>query len=379
MAKLQYGSVMRPLGVLLNEGPVSGLSDGELLERFMGTDSEVAELAFAAIVDRHGPMVRRVCLQMLGNLHDAQDAFQATFFILARKARSVHTRDSAASWLHGVAYRVCLRARSATYRRRAHERMAANLAEACACPLDVPETSDWGELLHSELALLPERFRAPIVLCDLEDIAYEEAARLLGCPVGTVKSRLARGRERLRVRLARRGLAPPARMPAPLVAKARVSSTLRDATAHAAIRFAMHGPPAVGTVSTTAAALMEGMLRSMMMFRLKFAVVVLVTIGSGSTAMGVLTGSGRDDRPPTAPAQSTRIVAAPRPVQGAADKVPTGTDFQDRVRGQRHDHDRQDQAQALEPGRPTARSGPRRGGLENLDGNQMVLRCQVLP
>ena len=107
MAKVQYGAALRPLRVLFNAGPVSGLSDGRLLERFMGSDSEAAELAFAAIVDRHGPMVRRICRQMLGNLHDAQDAFQATFFILARKAHAIHTRDSVASWLHGVAYRVC--------------------------------------------------------------------------------------------------------------------------------------------------------------------------------------------------------------------------------------------------------------------------------
>ncbi len=101
MAKVQNGAVLRPLRVLMKVGPLAGLSDAQLLERFMGADREVAELAFAAIIDRHGPMVRRICRQMLGNLHDGQDAFQAAFFILARKARSVRTRDSLASWLHG--------------------------------------------------------------------------------------------------------------------------------------------------------------------------------------------------------------------------------------------------------------------------------------
>ena len=132
MARLQYRSNLRPLRVLLKAGPMGALSDGQLLERFVGADGDVAELAFAAIDDRHGPMVRRICRQMLGNVHDADDAFQATFFILARKARSVHTHDSVASWLHGVAYRVCLRARSATDRRRVHERKAATLAGAGA-------------------------------------------------------------------------------------------------------------------------------------------------------------------------------------------------------------------------------------------------------
>ncbi len=324
MAKVQYGAVLRPLRVLLTAGPVSGLTDGQLLERFMGADGDVAELAFAAIVDRHGPMVRRICRQMLGDLHDGQDAFQATFFILARKARSVHTRDSVASWLHGVAYRVCLRARSATSRRRTHERTAATLAGSGASGFDVVENSDWGELLHAELARLPERFRAPILLCDMEDVAYEEAARILGCPVGTVKSRLARGRERLRVRLARRGLTPSEGMLLASVAKASVPSILRDATAHASIRFTMHGAPAVGTVSTTAAALTEGMLRSMIFFKLKFAVVVLAVTGLGSTAMGVLAGSGPGEQPSTAPGRTAKIVAQPRPARAQAANFPKG-------------------------------------------------------
>ncbi len=324
MAKVQYGAALRPLRVLFNAGPVSGLSDGRLLERFMGSDSEAAELAFAAIVDRHGPMVRRICRQMLGNLHDAQDAFQATFFILARKAHAIHTRDSVASWLHGVAYRVCLRARSATSRRRVHECMAATLAGAGASAFDTGENSHWGELLHEELARLPERFRAPILLCDLEDVAYEEAARLLGCPVGTVKSRLARGRARLRVRLARRGLAPSAGILAAPAVKASLPSTLRDATARAAIRLTMHGPSAVETVSTMAAALTEGMLRSMFLFRLKIAAVVLLMTGFGSTAMGVFPGSGPGGQPPPAPGQAAMIDAQPRPGRTQAPNFPEG-------------------------------------------------------
>ncbi len=116
MAKVQNSAVLKPLRVLLTAGPIAGLSDRQLLERFLEADRDEAELAFAAIVDRHGPMVRRVCHQTMGgDLHDAQDAFQATFFILARKALSVRRRMSIASWLHGVAYRVCLRAERPTH------------------------------------------------------------------------------------------------------------------------------------------------------------------------------------------------------------------------------------------------------------------------
>ncbi|MGO9462907.1 MAG: sigma-70 family RNA polymerase sigma factor [Isosphaeraceae bacterium] len=314
MAKVQNGAVLRPLRVLMKVGPFAGLSDAQLLEQFMGADGEVAELAFAAIIDRHGPMVRRICRQMLGNLHDGQDAFQAAFFILARKARTVRTRDSLASWLQGVAYRVCLRARSANSRRRVHEGMAATQAGTRASAFNEGETVDWGELLHAELARLPERFRAPILLCDLEGVAYEEAARRLGCPVGTVKSRLARGRERLRVRLGRRGLAPSAGMPVAPLVRASVPSTLRDATAHAAIRFTMHGPLAVGTVSTTAISLTETVLKSMIMFRLKLAAVVLALTGFGTTAMAVLAGLEPGGYPLSAPRQTTKDDVSPVPV-----------------------------------------------------------------
>jgi RNA polymerase sigma factor (sigma-70 family) len=313
VVKVQGGAVLKPLRVLLNVGPMAGLSDQELLERFMDADREVAELAFAAIVDRHGPMVLRVCRQALCNSHDAQDAFQATFFVLAQNARSVRRRMSVASWLHGVAYRVCVRTQTADARRRRREQTAANRARTIVS--DWGNTSDraeMGELIHQELERLPERFRAPIVLCDLEGIGYEEAARRLGCPVGTVKSRLARGRYRLRLQLARRGLAPSAGIVMMPAARTAVPAILRDATAHAVIRFTLHGPPAVGTVSTAAAALTEGMLKSMMLFRLKLASIVLLFIGLGTTAaVGVIAASATGEQPPAAARQTARIASGP--------------------------------------------------------------------
>jgi RNA polymerase sigma factor (sigma-70 family) len=335
VAKVRDGAVLRPLRVLLQVGPVAGLSDGQLLERFLGADGEVAELAFAALVDRHGQMVRRICRRMLGDLHDSQDVFQATFFILARKARSVRRRESVASWLHGVAYRVCLRTRTATIRRRVHERAAATLALTDAPGPRAGESLELHGILHEELDRLAERFRAPIVLCDLQDLAYEEAAKLLGCPVGTVKSRLARGRERLRARLARRGVAPSSGILVGPVARASVPTTLRDATARAAIRLTMHGNPVVGTVSAGAIALTEGMLRPMIMFKLKVAASVLALVGLGTTALAVRAGSQPGEHTPSilCPMSAdesmlvpvaTVIVAQPSLARTQAAKFPQG-------------------------------------------------------
>jgi outer membrane protein assembly factor BamA len=158
----------------------------------------------------------------------------------------------------------------------------------------------------------------------LEGLTYEEAARLLGCPVGTIKSRLARGRERLRVRVARRGVAPSPGVLVATVSKSLVPSTLRNATAHAAIRFTMHGPPAVGMVSTSAAALTEGMLRTMILFRLKIAAVVLALTALGSTAMGVFPGSGPGDQPTTAPGHNARMYAKLLPARPRVENFPEG-------------------------------------------------------
>jgi outer membrane protein assembly factor BamA len=158
----------------------------------------------------------------------------------------------------------------------------------------------------------------------LEGLTYEEAARLLGCPVGTIKSRLALGRERLRVRVARRGVAPSPGVLVATVSKSLVPSTLRNATAHAAIRFTMHGPPAVGMVSTSAAALTEGMLRTMILFRLKIAAVVLALTALGSTAMGVFPGSGPGDQPTTAPGHNARMYAKLLPARPRVENFPEG-------------------------------------------------------
>jgi RNA polymerase sigma factor (sigma-70 family) len=190
-------STSHHLRVLLESGAVAGLSDGELLDRFT---RERDEAAFTALIERHGPMVQRLCSDVMGNHHDAEDAFQATFLVLARHARSIRRPDSIASWLHGVAIRVSAAARSAAARRRTHERNRAALQVEQAT-VDEPGSDTLAAHVHAEVARLPDRFRGPVVLCYLEGRTYGEAAQLLHCPIGTIKSRLATARERLRRRL----------------------------------------------------------------------------------------------------------------------------------------------------------------------------------
>src|SRR6516225_7782711 len=177
-----------------------GLTDGQLLTRFIASRDEAS---FALLVRRHGPMVWRLCLRVLGHVQDAEDTFQATFLVLARRAASVVKRESVGSFLYGVAYRTALEAKAINARRRSREKQV----EAMPQPAFIPdETQDWRPWLDHELNLLPETYRAVIVACDLEGRSRKEAARLLGLAEGTVCSRLARGRCLLAKRLSRYGL-----------------------------------------------------------------------------------------------------------------------------------------------------------------------------
>src|SRR5262249_26004492 len=153
MATSRQGSAPRSIGALFQVGATGGLTDEELLDRFGGPDPEEARLAFAELVTRHGPMVLRICRTMLRDPHEADDAFQATFLVRARRCRSIRKRGSAASWLHGVARRVALSARSAAARRRRHERRAAETADRSA---EVASWDDLGEVVQEEVERLPE-------------------------------------------------------------------------------------------------------------------------------------------------------------------------------------------------------------------------------
>ena len=209
----QLASALRQIGSLFGAGTAAGLSDRQLLDRFTARRAASAEaaadaeMAFTALMDRHGAMVWGVCRRVLGDTHEAEDAFQATFLVLVRKAGSVRVDDSLGRWLYGVAQKVAHRARSDARRR---ERRVLVPAGAADDPSHEIERGELREALAEEIDRLPTPYRGPIELCDLQGLTYDQAARQLDWPSTTVKSRLARGRIRLRERLVRRGLAPAA-------------------------------------------------------------------------------------------------------------------------------------------------------------------------
>jgi RNA polymerase sigma factor (sigma-70 family) len=270
------------MATVLNRQPrtqLAILNDGQLLGRYVSRNSQEA---FAVLVQRHGPMVLGVCRRVLHHDQDTEDAFQAAFVVLARKARSILKFDSVASWLYKVAFRIALRARSTEARRQAHARH--NRVPAAPRETELAEIvrREFQEVLDEEVHRLPEKYRAPILLCYLQGQTNEEAAAQLHCPTGTVKIRLLRAREILRKRLVRRGLALSAIASLGLLltdmASAAVPQPLARATA--ALATTMHLPPAV-------ASLVESTLKGMCLAKLKVAAVVLVTLALTCLADGL--------------------------------------------------------------------------------------------
>jgi RNA polymerase sigma factor (sigma-70 family) len=265
-----------PLGLrtLFHTGSLTGLTDGQLLERFALQDGEEAESAFATLVARHGAMVWCTCLAALRDDHDAGDAFQAAFLVLARKARSLWVRDSLGPWLHRVALRAALGAKREANRRKEAEQRVAELTMGWT-DCDMPD--DLADIIHQEIDRLPERQRVPVVLCLVEERSHEEAARHLRCPVGTVKSRLARARQRLQAALCRRGVGLAALQPALirnlLLSPGRPPQVLTASTTRSAVVFATDPVQAANEVSKTAFTVAEGVLRVMIRSKLQSAVV----------------------------------------------------------------------------------------------------------
>ena len=174
----------------LDGDTLQSLPDDELLDRFLNRSGAEAEEAFRVVVERHGPMVLGVCRHVLGHPQDAEDAFQAAFLVLARKAGSIQDRRVLARWLYKVAYRIALRAKTGAMRRRTNERQGEEMS--VTAPEIDPGWSELRPVLHEEINRLPETYRTPVVLCYLEGRTNEEAAKLLQWPVGTVKGRLFR-------------------------------------------------------------------------------------------------------------------------------------------------------------------------------------------
>jgi RNA polymerase sigma factor (sigma-70 family) len=280
--------VLRHLNTLFSVGMIGELTDAQLLERFTSHRDETAELAFAALVERHGPMVLRVCRAVLRDAHDADDAFQATFLILVRRARSLWVRDSLGPWLHEVAYRTASCARSAAVRRSQHELRAAVMT---ARPPENRDRDDVGWIIQEEMNRLPRRYREAVVLCLLEGLTPEQAARHLGCPVGTVHSRLARGREQLRGRLIRRGLAVPGGLVAAGWAGNAVSAAVSPGLAHLTNRNALRlalGQISTGAIPASVAALTGVILRNMLMAKIRVTMAALLMLGVLAVGVGVL-------------------------------------------------------------------------------------------
>jgi len=290
---------------LFHRGTATGLTEGELLERFV---TQRDEAAFEAIVARHGPMVLGVCRQLLRDPNDVDDAFQATFLVLVRKAGSLKRCDLLGNWLYGVAHRVAVRARALAARRTARTAAAIEAARSGANHLAgvqtgisqasprEPELEPW---LHQEIARLPEKYRVPIVLCYMEGLTHDDAARRLEWPLGTVKGRLARARDLLRKRLAHRGVTLSAATLATSLsssdAKAAVPAALIQATLRAAESVSSRAGvslAASSTVSLPVAALGEGVLQAMILTQVKAVALPLLLLGAVTTGVVALAAQG---------------------------------------------------------------------------------------
>lgn len=298
----------REFRVLFGVGSTRDMTDRELLERFALDRGDGGALAFEALVHRHGSMVLRTCRKLLRDENDADDAFQATFLVLARKADRLWVTGTIGPWLHGVAYRIASRALSDRARRVRHEHRFSVLNPTTTAPAE--PVDDLEGVLHVELERLAERFRSPLVLCYLEGLTHDQAALQLGWPVGTVRSRLARGRERLRLALGRRGISMPSVLPL-LKLNALPAVTVRYALVDSAVRtatwVALGNVPA--EVGPTVAGLSKGVLTTMAFTSLsKLAAGLLLT---GLIATGAIAYASRHAKTSPIPRGSAPVARAP--------------------------------------------------------------------
>ncbi len=311
MANRAAGDVVKSVRTLLDVGTLTGLSDSQLLERYLLRPDDASNAAFTTLVERHGPMVLRTCRSVLHDVHAAEDAFQATFLILARKAASIRQWDSIASWLFGVARRVAFRAHAQRKRRATQETDGATALHEVPAG---PSQSDPIPEIQEEVDRLPERYRAPVVLCYLEGLTHAEAAIRLRMPASTVRVRLMRARTRLRDRLARRGLAPAALAGLSAGrAQAAIPAHVVDETIHAATLIAAGRGAGV---STSVAALAEGVNRAMFFAKLKLAAALLGALAVVSfwmlSSLAALTqpetpqGVAKERAPAPAPTDQTK-------------------------------------------------------------------------
>jgi RNA polymerase sigma-70 factor (ECF subfamily) len=312
MMSAQLGDLRQFLSRVIGPRDQDSLADGQLLKRYVAHRDEQA---FSALVQRYGPLVLGVCNRVLHNPHDAEDAFQATFFVLARRADSLDGTGALANWLYTVAYRTAVKARHNAARRLAHERQVPDMQAA-----QIAEEDLWEEIrpmLDEELSQLPEKYRAPLVLCFLEGKSHQEAARQLGWPTGSMSRRMSRARELLRTRLAQRGVALPAGVLFTLLVNhataQAVPHALAAATAKAAVVF---GADKAAGLSGTVAGLAQEVLKATLVAHWKkTASTLLLSLGMlgiiGTSGVVVTYQVSRMRQPPAQGTCSTQPEAAP--------------------------------------------------------------------
>ncbi len=293
------GAVLKELDRAFNQGTIAGLTEGNLLERFVsGRD----EAAFGALVARHGPMVLGVCRRLLRDESDVDDAFQATFLVLARRAGAIRRGDLVGHWLYGVAHRVSVRARAMASRRRVHEPTGLQtVAMHAETDPYSGENFELRAILDEELGRLPASLRSPVVLCYLEGLTHDEAARQLRWPVGTVRSRMARARDLLRRRLARRGFMADGATLATALAQQSVPIEWIDRALRSSLAFSTKQAAATGLAASTATLLAKGALHAMTISKIKTLGVAVLVAGLAFGGVQTLArqhgGKGRARKP----------------------------------------------------------------------------------
>ena len=332
MAIARTSDLLRQVRSLFDSGTATGLTDAQLLERFTsqsvsGTEAiAAAEAAFAVLLARHGPMVLGVCRRALSDPGDIDDAFQATFLVLVRRAGTVQAGDSLGRWLYGVARRIAAKAGARS------ERLRAQIAPAVGdmpAPAADQDRSHLLAALDEELGRLPQKYRIPIVLCHLEGLSHAEAAARLRWPVGTVSGRLSRARALLKDRLVRRGVAPASASLGSLLAlenaRAAMPEPLAAATVKAAVSLAVGRGPLDGAASASALALMNEVSRAAVAFKLKAAAAILLSVAfAGAGVAAAKSGFGSGEGTPDPGNRQTRrepVVAAKPVAARPADEI----------------------------------------------------------
>ncbi len=305
MASGQPDVMLPSYRTLFGIGAVGGMSDSQLLSRFVRGD-EVGQAAFAALVARHGPMVLGVCRSLLGDPHDADDAFQAVFLVLARKARTIRDPELLGNWLYAVAQHTARKARARRFGRESREQ--AIMGRASETAQESPGQLNTGmidredaEALHEEVGRLPGSLRAPIVLCYIEGMTHDEAALRLKCPVGTIRSRMAKARELLRGRLVRRGFVASALVltadSLPRGVLASVPASLAEQTTRAAASAVAH-TTAAGWVSTSVLRLADEVLATMFWSHLAMSTSAIVALVMCASGVGLVLAQRSDSKKP---------------------------------------------------------------------------------